>query len=737
MLFRSVDDPALLQPPETDLTAGRHWLHLIATTRIAPERIGLPDHDYTHVAVDELPDDDALRLIERLQPNGRFASDDERAAAQAIVRLLQGFTLAVEVVAVFLGERARRIGCAALLQRLRAKGIDDIAGDTRSKHRIAHGEKLVSLTLTPTLETLAAAELQILTVAALCPPDLVALPWVRAVAGADHPELTRDAEPGYDDPWLDAVNHLIGLRLLQVVDWAEDGRTPRLCRIHRLVAETVRQQHQLRTEGLLDALLEHVADRAEYLGNHWQEPNAQWELRPLSQLALNPSIQHRPQAAKLTNESAVIAWYLGDYVECRRQMKHNVAIHERSSNPDLPELASAYQNLGEAERALGNLPEAQRLQKEALAIRKEALPPDHRDLARSHNYLGLVEDDLGHAMAAKQHYEQAIAIFETDKGANAKDLWKTYNNLAIIERGAGNHGAAKSLHQKALKTIKEIYPDEHPLWAYGYHGLASVEKDLGNLEEAKRLYQQALAIWEQALPAGHPSLATGYTNLASVERALGNLGEAKDLYRKALAIEEQALPANHPNLSLHFNNLALISRNTGDPAEAETMLRRAIAIEQQSLPSDSPKHPHRLNNLCTTLIMQHKLAEARLLLVRAWEMQAGRHDLTSARILASRVMVCLLDNELPAPFIGQLKTLLADAPLTAAGDIALKTNAGPVIDSLRPRLSDEQAAFLDALYLALNEPDQRPALDGFGPWREQQPVPLDAPWLDAPATAGG
>jgi len=58
-----VDDPALLQTPRADLISGKRWLHVIATTRLANDELGYdPDHQ-TLLTVDELPLEDAVRLL--------------------------------------------------------------------------------------------------------------------------------------------------------------------------------------------------------------------------------------------------------------------------------------------------------------------------------------------------------------------------------------------------------------------------------------------------------------------------------------------------------------------------------------------------------------------------------------------------------------------------------------------------------------------------------------------------
>jgi len=102
LILDNIDDARLLHPPHTDLLSGRNWLHALATTRLGPQELSPDAARHRLLAVDELPAADALQLIASYQPQGRFASDDELDAAFEIVTLLQGFTLAIEVVAVHL-----------------------------------------------------------------------------------------------------------------------------------------------------------------------------------------------------------------------------------------------------------------------------------------------------------------------------------------------------------------------------------------------------------------------------------------------------------------------------------------------------------------------------------------------------------------------------------------------------------------------------------------------------------
>lgn len=240
LLLDNVDWPGLLDPAQVARLNGGDWLHVLATTRLGENELHGAHRDRSFLAIDELPPDDALALIESYQPDGRFRSEVERDAAREIVRLLGSFTLAVESAAVYLGQFANDVTCAAFLARLKKEGLEGLdTAATQSSEGVLHGEKRLSATLQPTLERLGAAEKLALEFAALLPPDQVPLPWLRALVAKTFPEMERDAEPGYPDPWKNVVRRLFSLRLIQATDaMGEDGQ-PRIVRVHRVVQQTV------------------------------------------------------------------------------------------------------------------------------------------------------------------------------------------------------------------------------------------------------------------------------------------------------------------------------------------------------------------------------------------------------------------------------------------------------------------------------------------------------------------
>jgi len=533
LVLDNVDDARLLHPPHTDILSGRTWLHVLATTRLGPQELSPDDVRHRLLSVDELPADDALRLMESYQPQGRFAGDDERAAAQKIVSLLQGFTLAVEVVAVHLAERGGQLTCAALRDRLAAEGLtglENVAGLTT--RGIPHVERLLTVTLAPTLATLSAPESLVLALAALLPPDHVPLPWLRTVAFATFPDLAQDALPGYDDPWLTIVNHLISLRLLQVIELAGDGRTPRLCRIHRLVQDVVKKTWPDDLAGRERALLKHIRGRAGFLWEGWVHREHRWELAPLTACA-----DH---------------WLERD-------------------GEDGPWLAS---RVAEPLRKLGNFAAAERLNRRAV----ERTHPDNAGYSAYLNGLALLLQDTNRLAEAEPLFRRALAIAETLYGPKHPTVAIRLNNLALLLQDTNRLAEAEPLLRRALTIDEALYGPDHPDVARDLNNLAELLRATNRRAELEPLYRRVVTTFETSYGAERPQVAIALNNLASLLRETHRTAEAEPLYRRALAIDEASYGPDHPAVARDLNFLAALLRATNRLAEAEPLYRRAVEI---------------------------------------------------------------------------------------------------------------------------------------------------------------
>ncbi|MEI6436730.1 MAG: toll/interleukin-1 receptor domain-containing protein, partial [Bacteroidota bacterium] len=278
LLLDNVDHAELILPPNSDLITGKDWLKVLVTTRMGPEELCADETRLSLLTIDELPESDAVSLIESYQPGGKFTNDSEKDKAGKIVTLLGCYTLAVEIAALYLNEMKGKVSCSAFLELLeREGGVSgvEIAG-IKTKKSI-NKTKLITATLTPTLELLSPAETLILSYASILHPDAIPIPWLRYLTKKEFPEFGKDAEPGLDDPWLSTINHLLSLRLLQIVDLDADQLTPRIVRMHRVLQEVVKQPDQFQ----VGSLIMYAWIRSRSLRETWHIYQSKWEIAPL------------------------------------------------------------------------------------------------------------------------------------------------------------------------------------------------------------------------------------------------------------------------------------------------------------------------------------------------------------------------------------------------------------------------------------------------------------------------
>ena len=417
LLLDNVDRPGLLDPAQVARLNGGDWLHVLATTRLGENELHGSHRDRSFLAVDELPPDDALALIESYQPDGHFQSETERDSAREIVRSLGCFTLAVESAAVYLGQFAHDVTCAGFLARLKKEGLEGLdAAANQSSEGVLHGEKRLGATLQPTLERLGEAEKLALGYAALLPPDQVALPWLRALVAKWFPEMAGDAEPGYPDPWKNVLRRLFSLRLLQATEVRDPDGQPRVVRVHRLVQELVRSKLPEEAVPKHGSVVDLAINRSGLLERRWHEPDCQWEIAPL--LAYVNQLLDSADAEAPTLVKWVSQWLAYFDPSTRPELLLRRALAQQEADPQTEpcEIAIALSNLGAALLNQARFVEAEPLLRKALAIDEKYREPTHEFIAIRLSNLGLLLTETNRG-------EEGRTAISARRGDSGKKSW--------------------------------------------------------------------------------------------------------------------------------------------------------------------------------------------------------------------------------------------------------------------------------------------------------------------------
>lgn len=653
LMLDNVTHPRLLGPDVLMRLPPQDRFHLLATTRLGPAQLGGSPHDHTFVAVDELPAEDAFALVRAHQPGASFSHGDAPAARE-LVAILDGFTLAVETAAIYLGRHAAPGVIEGYIERLRRAVLSEsesAAADPRVAVR--HKEKLLEHTLAITFETLGAEQLHVLALAALLPADQVALPWLRSVAREQFPAPEQDDGPSdVDSSWRLAAS-LVSLRLFQ------PGGDERVVRMHRLVQELLKKRTAEAVAALDRCLLEHIRGRAQSLWEGWVKHEHRWELAPLTACAWQWLSRPGDDGAYLASYVATPLKDLGELIEAERLLRQALAAWEENVGPDHPTVAAALNNLAQLLEVKGDWDEAESLLLRAQAIDEKVYGPDHDYLAFRYNNLGKLlkatdrlsdaEPLLRRALAAwegslgPEHWQvgdalfnlagvlritnrlaeaepllrRALAIWEAAWGPDHPRVGAALASLGELLRRTGRTSEAEPLLRRALAITEQCLGPEHRSVAAVLNNLASLLLDANRNAEAEPLLRHALAITERAFGPEHPHMAGDLNGLGRVLMTTNRLDEAEPLLRKAVSVAEAGLGENHSRLAIYINDLALLLQAANRPAEAEPLLRRALGINEQTFGPNHPEVAANLGNLGLLVAGLNRPDEAEPLLRRA------------------------------------------------------------------------------------------------------------------------
>jgi len=264
----------------------------------------------------------------------------------------------------------------------------------------------------------------------------------------------------------------------------------------------------------------------------------------------------------------------------------------------MKELAEAYRNSYQWQKAIEKA-------KEAIELQEKILAPDHHDLATSNYNLSRIYLVIGNFPQALEFQLKANDIYEKVHSPDHLDLATSYNNLSMIYQAMGNLPQALDFQLKTVGIREKVLETNHPDRAQSYNNLSTIYKDMGNLPQALEFQLKAKKIQEKVQDKDHPLLASCYNNLSLIYRDMGNLPQALEYSLKDIGICEKVLSPDHPDLATSYNNLCSIFYDMKEFEKALFYINKAIEIRKKSLPKE---HPSIQNALDWQRLVEEKLS---------------------------------------------------------------------------------------------------------------------------------
>ena len=607
LILDNVSEPALLTDPQVGVLPQDSGVHVAVTTRLGTEDFAGSSR-LEQIHLQGLSIRESVSLLQAFQPSSSgehradFRSEDDRAAAEELAELLDGFTLAVEQAGVYLSTHPEDT-VRDYLNHLRSQNLtaSDTMLDDDSKTRIEHREKLLSVILDQSLSDLEhtlPGSLQVLRLAAAMPPDTIPWAWLEELTKRTNPEVFEPTPQFLKGRWTRIRRTLEGRDLIT------EGRHPGATgRMHRLVADHLKTHNPPETD-LVD---EFIIQRARKLGSDFTKAPELWEVDSITD-ALPYILTRKPELLEQVPDFNQVALrYVTDTriaVMLQDMVKQLSGTNTRTSFIAHMLLGNSLKNT-EPAKALENY-------QESLAITRhlaEILPGDlqaSRDLAVS---LDNVADMLKYndSTQALELYRKSLVIRRNLADTRPGDFRTPWGIAASLDNVAGmleNSDPVQALefYRKSL-AIRRNLADTRPGDFRARRNLAaSLNNVAGMLEnsdpvQALELYEESLAIGHDladALPGDFRALRDLTVSLDNVAGMLENsdLERALKLYGESLAISRdlfKQLPGNLQalwDLAVSAARLAQLLP-TEDPErvslwrEAANSFRDALAIQPE------------------------------------------------------------------------------------------------------------------------------------------------------------
>ena len=226
----------------------------------------------------------------------------------------------------------------------------------------------------------------------------------------------------------------------------------------------------------------------------------------------------------------------------------------------------------------------------ALALKEKISGPDHPDVALILSSLGACDDHLGDVDQARASLARALVIREKNFGKDSPKLVATLNNIADLERKQGKLDDALAQAQRGYTIAGKVPGPTHPLTHTIATTLAEVWRAQGKRTQARALFDDVIAAEEKA---SSPVLATTLASRAELALDDRSFAEAAAFDERAIAALEKSGGKDAPDLWRPLLGLGLAKQAQGRAQEAHALFDRALAIGTKAQVSDVELKPAR------------------------------------------------------------------------------------------------------------------------------------------------
>ena len=572
-------------------------------------RSGGKDEYLRTVTLGRLGDNELLNLL----GVGISAPTKEREAGLLFIEKTGGLTLAIEIAGVYCRNHSVKISDYVANLQSTLKHLTETSKELDEEGRIndiAHREPFIQQIFRASIETLSPIQQAILCYAACCHPDFVPRSWLQELASNEFPELEIVKLGMLGQSQFD--KDLKALLDASLLESPLEGTGN--FRIHRLIAETIRQMplwNHERHENLTSLI-------KKALKLEWYDQNLL--LQPEAIVAwLDTQKTDSWTLTKLRDETAWICMNRGleSLAEC--QYKKVLESSKKILGAEHLTTLGCLNNMANILQKKGNVLEAERLHRQVVAARARILGPNDSKTLSSQMNLASLLSDKGDLAEAESLFRQVITGRMNLLGAEDPETLTAWDNLANLLLKKGDIVEAEKLCRPVIEARERILGSDHIHTLSSLRRLAILLKLKGDIVEAEQLLRHVLEVRERILGTAIPDTIDSQIDLANLLSMKGDFLEAEVLYKKAVENSNRILGAEHPKSLSYINNLAILHRYKGDLMIAEQLHSQVWETSNRILGPDHQKTLRYLSNLAICLDMKGDLEETEKLYRQVFE----------------------------------------------------------------------------------------------------------------------
>ncbi|MCR9165363.1 MAG: tetratricopeptide repeat protein [bacterium] len=278
----------------------------------------------------------------------------------------------------------------------------------------------------------------------------------------------------------------------------------------------------------------------------------------------------------------------GDPQTALEHAERGLSLYEGISGERHPNVADAYQHVGNLLQQLGRAEEGLPLVEKGLAIEIDLWGEQHPRVAASRDNLGILYGSLGRAEEAAHQFETALASLEEIYGMDSPKLAVALSNLGEARMMQDRPADTLALNERAGRLNERAYGADHPEVAYNLNNGAGALIRLERYAEAETRLRRALSIRQSKLGNEHPLVGEVQFNLGAALSGQSDHQGAVEALSAAERIWKTALGERHPNTAAARVNLGEAQIAAGRRREGLATMRAGVDGLARALGADHP-----------------------------------------------------------------------------------------------------------------------------------------------------